>query len=193
MVTAVDATKHDSCDRYFNPLYQAVEIVMQRVYGESDLHRNAFVHNGYIRKWNEYLKDVAEGRWIDAIFGISALLSVTTQLNNSRSLGKLCPQHGVPLLRLAQAAASNIAIYMVEDALLHLASLKRKEKTIKSSELIESITNDSQNLINSYWLVVSQACDVVRDKSMDYQVEMVFAQYRFRELITKQWKERAAA
>ena len=187
------ATKHDTCDRYFGPLYQAVEIVMQRVYGESDFHRDSFVNNGYVTPWNEHLRDVAEERWIDSIFGISALLSVTTQLNHSHSQGKLCIKHGLPFLRLAQAAASNIAIYMVDDALLHLSSLRREAKISAPTEPIDTSSNSSKHLIETYWEVVGQACDVVEENSTSHQVEMVFAQFRFRELITKQWQERIAA
>jgi len=187
------ATKHDTCERYFGPLYQAVEVIMQRVYGESDFHRDSFVNNGYVASWNEHLRDVAEERWIDSVFGISALLSVTTQLNHSHSQGKLCIKHGLPFLRLAQGAASNIAIYMVEDALLHLSSLRREAKMNALSEPIDPSWNTSEHLIDTYWEVVGQACDVVEENSTRHQVEMVFAQFRFRELIKKQWQERNAA
>lgn len=193
MVMVMAATKHDTCERYFGPLYQAIEIIMQRVYGESDFHRDSFVRNGYVAPWNEHLRDVAEERWIDTIFGISALLSVTTQLNHSNSQRKLCIQHGLPFLRLAQAAASNIAIYMVDDALLHLSSLRREANFNALIEPIDTSSNSSEHLMESYWEVVSQACDVVEEKSTSHQVEMVFAQFRFRELITKQWQERIAA
>ncbi len=187
------ATKHDTCERYFGPLYQALEVVMQRVYGESDFHRDSFVNSGYVAPWNEHLRDVAEERWIDSIFGISALLSVTTQLNHSHSQGKLCIKHGLPFLRLAQGAASNIAIYMVEDALLHLSSLKRQAKINALIETSDTTLNSSEQLIESYWQVVGQACDVVEENSTSHQVEMVFAQFRFRDLITRQWQERNAA
>lgn len=190
---AMAATKHDNCERYFGPLYQALEVVMQRVYGESDFHRDTFVNNGYVAPWNEHLRDVAEERWIDSIFGISALLSVTTQLNHSHSQGKLCIKHGLPFLRLAQAAASNIAVYMVDDALLHLSSLRREAQVNALIEPVETSSNSSEHLIETYWEVVGQACDLVEENSTSHQVEMVFAQFRFRDLITKQWQERKAA
>lgn len=193
MVTDMDAINHNSCDQFFRPLYQAVEIIMQRVYGDADIHREAFVRKGLIAEWNEHLRDVAEERWIDTIFGISALLSVTTQLNHSHSQGKLCSQHGLPFLRLAQAAASNIAIFMIEDALLHLSSLRRESTKNKSVEDPNSVFGTSDNLLDSYWEVVNQASELVEDNSTEHQVEMVFSQFRFRELIAKQWKERSAA
>lgn len=193
MVMVMAATKHGTCERYFGPLYQALEIVMQRVYGESDIHRDTFVNNGYVTTWNEHLRDVAEERWIDAIFGISALLSVTTQLNHSHSQGKFCIKHGLPFLRLAQAATSNIAIYMVDDALLHLSSLRGGAKINALMQPIDTSSNSSEHLIETYWEVVGQACDVVEENSTSHQVEMVFAQFRFRDLITKQWQERKAA
>ena len=187
------ATKHDTCERYFGPLYQALEVVMQRVYGESDFHRDSFVNSRYVAPWNDHLRDVAEERWIDSIFGISALLSVTTQLNYSHSQGKLCIKHGLPFLRLAQGAASNIAIFMVEDALVHLSSLKRQAKINALIETGDTTLNSSEHLIETYWEVVGQACDVVEENSTRHQVEMVFSQFRFRDLITKQWQERNAA
>jgi hypothetical protein len=193
METAMDAINHANCDQYFRPLYQAVEIIMQRVYGDADIHREAFVRKGLVAEWNEHLRDVAEERWIDTIFGISALLSVTTQLNHYHSQSKLCSQHGLPFLRLAQAAASNIAIFMIEDALLHLSSLRR---VVKNSQFIDnpkSSFGTSEKLLDSYWEVVNQASELVEDNSTEHQVEMVFSQFRFRELISKQWKERIAA
>jgi hypothetical protein len=189
----MDATNHEICDQFFRPLYQAVEIIMQRVYGDADIHREAFVRKGNVVAWNEHLRDVAEERWVDTIFGISALLSVTTQLNHSHSQGKLCSQHGLPFLRLAQAAASNIAIFMVDDALLHLSSLRREVKSHGFLDNSESQIGTGEDLINSYWEVVQQARDLVEDNSTEYQVEMVFSQFRFRELITRQWRERSAA
>lgn len=189
----MDAINHNSCNQFFRPLYQAVEIIMQRVYGDADTHRKAFVCKGFIAEWNEHLRDVAEERWIDTIFGISALLSVTTQLNHSHSQGKLCSQHGLPFLRLAQAAASNIAIFMIDDALLHLSSLRQESKNNKSVEDPNSTFGTRDNLLDSYWEVVNQAIELVEDNSTDHQVEMVFSQFRFRELIARQWKERNAA
>jgi hypothetical protein len=190
---AMDATKHDSCDLYFSPLYQAVEIVMQRVYGGSELHRNSFVNKGYVMIWDEHLKDIAEERWIDSIFGISALLSVTTQLNHSQSQGLLCVQHGLPFLRLAQAAASNIAIHMIDDALMHLSSMKFNLKTNLTVDISRETIDPDLELFTSYWRVVDGAIGVVEQHLAPFQVEMVFAQFRFRELVTKQWRERKVA
>lgn len=190
---AMDVTKHDSCDLYFSPLYQAVEIVMQRVYGGSELHRNSFVNEGYVMIWDEHLKDIAEERWIDSIFGISALLSVTTQLNHSQSQGLLCVQHGLPFLRLAQAAASNIAIHMIDDALMHLSSLRFNLRTNPTVDTSRETADANKALFASYWQVVDGAIEVVEQHLAFHQVEMVFAQFRFRELVTKQWLERNAA
>lgn len=193
MVMAMAATKHDSCDQYFKPLYQAIEIVMQRVYGESDAHRNSFVDKGHIIGWNEKSSILVQERWIDTLFGISALLSLTTQLNYSRSQGKLCMQHGLPFLRLAQAASANIAIHMIDDSLIHLSSLRCKSMADSTVDSLNSTSGGHNNLIDNYWKIIVQARDVVEHHLNSHQLEMVFAQFQFRELITKQWIERKAA
>jgi len=190
---AMAATKHDSCDQYFKPLYQAIEIVMQRVYGESDAHRYSFVDNGHIMRWNEKSSILVQERWIDTLFGISALLSLTTQLNYSRSQDKLCMQHGLPFLRLAQAASANIAIHMIDDALIHLSSLRCKSLADSTVDSLNSTSGANNNVIDDYWKIIVQARDVVERHLTSHQLEMVFSQFQFRELITKKWIESIAA
>jgi hypothetical protein len=76
MVMAMAASSHKDCGKYFAPLHQALATVMQKVYGDIDGHNAAFIVSGYVQPWDRKLKKLAEARWIDTIFAISALMSI---------------------------------------------------------------------------------------------------------------------
>jgi hypothetical protein len=133
MVMAMAASNHKDCGEYFAPLHQALAIVMQKVYRDIDGHNGAFIVSGYVQPWDRKLKKLAEARWIDTIFGISALMSISTQLSYCKSMGSLCKDHGTPFLKLVEAATSNIAVSVIQDSQLHLASIHRKTKEVASN------------------------------------------------------------
>ena len=128
MVMAMAASNHKDCGEYFAPLHQALATVMQKVYRDIDGHNGAFIVSGYVQPWDRKLKKLAEARWIDTIFAISALMSISTQLSYCKSIGSLCKDHGTPFLKLVEAATSNIAVSIIQDSELHLASINRKTK-----------------------------------------------------------------
>lgn len=162
MVTVV--SDHRDCDEYFAVMHQALSTIMQRVYGDIEAHDQTFIKSRHIQPWNENLSELAEGRWIDTIFSISALMTISTQLSYARSTNSLCSEHGIPFLKLVEAASSNIAANLVRDAQVHLDSIWMKalkdasresqceglfsnEKKERSNVVLNSVRKKEQNLI----------------------------------------------
>ena len=181
-------SKHDNCDSYFSKMYEAVSIIMQKVYGDLEAHNNAFIKSGYVSVWNPELSDFAEGRWIDTIFGISALMSITTHLSHAKNSGVLCCQHGIPFIKLAEAASINIATSIIKDSQLHLHSLRRfyAEEIEKGANLKEA-DNQKKQLLGKYLALVDHARNLVVRQINSHSVEMVFSQYPFERLIESKW------
>lgn len=150
MVMAMAASSHKDCGEYFAPLHQALATVMQKVYGDIDGHNGAFIVSGYVQPWDRKLKKLAEARWVDTIFAISALMSISTQLSYCKSMGSLCKDHGTPFLKLVEAATSNIAVSVIQDSQLHLASINRKTKedTANGANSSKSATYDEEDSSN---------------------------------------------
>ena len=132
MVTVV--SDHRDCNEYFAVMHKALATVMERVYGDIEAHDQTFIKSRHIQPWNENLSELAEGRWIDTIFAISALLTISTRLSYARSTKSLCKEHGIPFLKLVEAASSNIAANLVRDAQVHLDSIWLKALKDKSRE-----------------------------------------------------------
>jgi len=132
MVTVV--SDHRDCDEYFAVMHQALSTIMERVYGDIDAHDQTFIKSRHLQPWDENLAELAEGRWIDTIFAISALMTISTQLSYARSTNSLCSEHGIPFLKLVEAASSNIAANLVRDAQVHLDSIWIKALNDKSRE-----------------------------------------------------------
>jgi len=181
-------SKHENCDSYFSKMYEAVSIIMQKVYGDLEAHNQAFIKSGYVSIWNPELSEFAEGRWIDTIFGISALMSISTQLSHAKSSGALCCEHGIPFIKLAEAASINIATSIIKDSQLHLHSLRRfYAETLEKGADLEEVENPKKRLLGKYLAVVDQARDVVVKHTNSHSVEMVFSQYPFESLIESKW------
>ena len=132
MVTVV--SDHIDCDEYFGVMHRALSTIIERVYGDIEAHDQAFIKSRHIQPWNENLVELAEGRWIDTIFAISALMTISTQLSYARSTNSLCSKHGIPFLKLVEAASSNIAANLVRDAQVHLDSIWMKALNDKFRE-----------------------------------------------------------
>jgi hypothetical protein len=144
MVTVV--SDHRDCDEYFAVMHQALSTIMQRVYGDIQAHDQTFIKSRHIQPWNENLAELAEGRWIDTIFSISALMTISTQLSYARSTNSLCREHGIPFLKLVEAASSNIAANLVRDAQVHLDSIwiKALKDASKESQCEELFSNEEK-------------------------------------------------
>ena len=169
-------------------MHEAIPEIMQKVYGDIEAHNQAFIKSGYVSIWNPELAEFAEGRWIDTIFGISALMSITTHLSHAKSLGVLCCEHGIPFIKLAEAASINIATSAIKDAQLHLHSLRRfyakkPEKRVK----LEEVENQKKQVLGKYIALVDHARDLVVKQINFHSVEMVFSQYPFEHLIESKW------
>lgn len=181
-------SKHENCDRYFSVMYDAVSIIMQKVYGDLEAHNKAFIKSGYVCTWNRELSELAEGRWIDSIFGISALMSISTQLSHAKSSGMLCYEHGIPIIKLAEAASINIATNIIRDSQLHLHSLGRfHSEKIEKSKDVEAVESRKKQLLDKYLALVDQARNTVVKHTNSHSVEMVFSQYSFESLIESKW------
>lgn len=150
MVTVV--SDHRDCDQYFAVMHKALSTVMERVYGDIEAHDQTFIKSRHIQPWNENLAELAEGRWIDTIFAISALMTISTQLSYARSTNSLCSQHGIPFIKLVEAASSNIAANLVRDAQVHLDSIWIKALKDTSGEsqyegLFSNETKERSNVV----------------------------------------------
>ncbi len=148
MVTVV--SDHRDCDEYFAVMHKALSTVMERVYGDIEAHDQTFIKSRHIQPWNENLAELAEGRWIDTIFAISALMTISTQLSYARSTNSLCSEHGIPFLKLVEAASSNIAANLVRDAQVHLDSIwiKALKDTSRESQYEELFSNETKERSN---------------------------------------------
>lgn len=148
MVTVV--SDHRDCDEYFAVMHKALSTVMERVYGDIEAHDQTFIKSRHIQPWNENLAELAEGRWIDTIFAISALMTISTQLSYARSTNSLCSEHGIPFLKLVEAASSNIAANLVRDAQVHLDSIwiKALKDTSRESQYEGLFSNETKERSN---------------------------------------------
>ena len=184
----MDANNHKSCETYFGNLNQVVAEIMQKVYGELESHNRAFIDSGYVNIWDEKLAELAEGRWIDTIFGISALMSISTQLSFAKSSGSLCVEHGVPVIKLAEATSINIASSMIKDSQIHLHSLLRLEKSLVLSNPGALKSHEIKNKqLQIYFDLISSARRIVLKHSNSHSVEMVFSQFSFNSKIEDLW------
>lgn len=187
-------SNHKKCDKYFSTMYEAVSVIMQRVYGDLEAHNRAFVVAGYINVWNEELSEIAKGRWIDTIFGISALMSISTQLSHAKSSGVLCCEHGIPFIKLAEAASINIATTILKDSQLHLHSLRRAQQGQIERNEQSNLPQDSKKLLLvDYLELVDHARGIVVEHTNTHSVEMVFSQYPFENLIESKWLTKEVA
>lgn len=188
------ANNHSECDAYFRNLYQAVFLVMEKVYAEHDEHLKKFVISDFISEWNDQLVEVVKGRWIDTLFGISALLSITTQLTHLKNTGKLCLEHGTPFVKLAEAAQVNIATNIIKDSQIHLASIYRHFKTEKlNADQIPDKQYQLEQALHIYKAVIKAGKEIVIRHSNLHSVEMVFAQFNLQRRIESEWLRRRAA
>ena len=100
----------------------------------------------------------------------------------------LCCEHGIPFIKLAEAASINIATSAIKDAQLHLHSLRRfyakkPEKRVK----LEEVENQKKQVLGKYIALVDHARDLVVKQINFHSVEMVFSQYPFERLIESKW------
>lgn len=191
--TDTAVSKHDACDRYFPTMYEAISVIMQNVYGDLDTHNLAFKESRYVSIWSDALLEQAEARWIDTIFGISALMSISTQLSYSKNSGTLCAQHGVPLIKLAEAASINIATSIIKDSQVHLHSLRRLHLSKIEDSKRTDVEETKKSLLNNYLELVDRAGKVVARNSSSHIVEMVFAQFPFESFIRSKWLTKEVA
>lgn len=188
------ANNHSECDAYFMNLYQAVFLVMEKVYAEHDAHLKNFVGSGFVTKWNGELVELAKGRWIDTLFGISSLLSITTQLTHMKNTGKLCLEHGTPFLKLAEAAQVNIATNIIKDSQIHLASISRSFSNEQfNSDQSEEKQHQLKRVLFLYQGIINAGKEIVIRHSNLHSVEMVFAQFNLQRMIEGEWLRSRAA
>jgi len=188
------ATNHEVCDEYFSVICEAINMIMQRVYGDLEAHNQAFIRSGFVSSWDERLAELAKGRWIDTIFGISALMSISTQLSYSKNSEALCCNHGIPVIKLAEATSINIATNMIKDSQLHLHSLLIKEKLgpVVGDSSLQS-TEQKIRQLDAYFVSIQAAKKIVIGHTNSHRVEMVFSQFPFESLIKDQWLEKGVA
>lgn len=187
-------SEHQSCDDYFAVMYEALSTIMQKVYADLDQHDEALLAGGYVQPWNEEIAEIAEGRWIDSLFGISALMTITTQLSYAKSSGNLCPTHATPFLKLSEAASVNIATYLMNDSQIHLASLMRSLKLDTPKETYaKSKSGLREQALSKYLNLIDSVSETVGSHSSPYNVEMVFSQFPFKKLIGKKWNVKVSA
>jgi hypothetical protein len=194
MGMGVAVSEHQSCDEYFSVLYEALTTIMQKVYADLDEHDQTLLAEGYVQPWSDKIAEVAEGRWIDSLFAISALMTISTQLSYAKSSGNLCSKHATPFLKLSEAASVNIATYLINDSQIHLASLMRGLKLdIPRENLPEVKSMLREQALSKYLSLIDNVSETVEKQSSTHSLEMVFSQFRFKQLVGTKWTGKMSA